>query len=199
MTFAIDINDVIRAFTKNFAKVYQKEYDRTFNENDIEITTNDLSKVFPFDSIAEYRRFVYQDYPFELFGKCDTIDSSVAAAFNMWLEELKNIDADEDMNVMIVSTMEYGLTIQSTFFFLSKMGCRVRECYFPVDSATIWDRCDVLITANPKLIESKPENKTVVKINADYNKNISGDYEFNKAADFFSDINNTLTFIKSDE
>ena len=54
MTIAIDINDVIRAFTKNFAKVYQKEYDRTFNEKEIEITTNDLSKVFPFDSKAEY-------------------------------------------------------------------------------------------------------------------------------------------------
>ena len=37
MTIAIDINDVIRAFTKNFAKIYQKEYDRTFE--DIEITT----------------------------------------------------------------------------------------------------------------------------------------------------------------
>ena len=196
MTIAIDINDVIRAFTKNFAKVYQKEYDRTFNEKEIEITTNDLSKVFPFDSKAEYKRFVYQDYPFELFGKCDTIDASVGASLNMWLENLKNIDIDDDVNVIIVSPMEYGLTIQSTYFFLSKFGCRVRECFFPVDSSNIWDRCDILVTANPKLLEEKPENKKTVKNTTDYNIDTVSDVTFEKASEFFSDINNILALIK---
>lgn len=193
MTIAIDINDVIRAFTKNFAKIYQKEYDRTFE--DIEITTNDLSKVFPFDSLAEYRRFVYQDYPFELFGKCDTVNPSIATTFNNWLEGLKNIDDDEEINVIIVSPMEYGLTIQSTYFFLSKIGCRARETYFPIDSMTIWDRCDLLITANPKLISEKPLTKKVIKIEADYNKSLNGDDNFETANEFFDDINHTLKFL----
>lgn len=198
MTIAIDINDVIRAYTKNFAKIYQKEYDRTFGENEIEITTNDLSKVFPFDSVSEYRRFVYQDYPFELYGKCDAVDNMVGVSLNNWMENIKNLDIDENINVIIVSPMEYGLTIQGTYFFLSKIGCRVREVYFPIDSATIWDRCDVLVTANPKLISEKPIDKKVVKIKADYNTTLSGDDNFDKAADFFGEIDNTLKFLNKE-
>ena len=192
MVIAIDLNDVIRAYTANFAKVYQKEYDRTFDEGTVKVTTNDLSKVFPFDSEAEYRRFVYQDYPYELFGKCDTTDKMVASSFNQWMESLKNYENGENVNVIVVSPMEYGLTIQSTYFFLSKIGCKVREVYFPVDSATIWDRCDVLVTANPKLLKNKPENKVAVKITTDYNVDIEADDTYVNACEFFSDTNNAL-------
>jgi hypothetical protein len=89
------------------------------------------------------------------------------------------------------------LTIQSTYFFLSKIGCRVRECYFPTDSLTIWDKCDILITASPKLIEHKPEDKKVIKIEADYNKELNGDDVYKDVCEFFSDINNTLKYTKN--
>ena len=194
MKIAIDLNDVIRAYTRNFAEVYKKEYNRGFDEATINITTNDLSKVFPFDSEAEYKRFVYQDYPYEIFGKCDTVNKMTAVHLNSWLDMLKNYEETENTEVIIVSPMEYGLTIQSTYFFLSKIGCRVRECYFPTDSLTIWDKCDVLITANPKLIKNKPENKNVVKIEADYNKELTVDDAFSDVCEFFSDINNTLKY-----
>jgi hypothetical protein len=195
MVVAIDLNDVVRAYTRNFAKVYQKEYDRTFDNGDLEITTNDLSKVFPFDSEAEYKRFVYQDYPYELFGKCETVDKMTSTFMNTWIEQLKNHDIEENIDVLIVSPMEYGLTIQSTYFFLSKIGCKVREVYFPTDSLTIWDRCDVLVTANPKLLNNKPEGKKVVKITADYNHDCEADDTYTSACEFFEDTNNTLKFI----
>lgn len=196
MVVAIDLNDVIRAYTRNFAEVYKKEYNRAFDESSLEITTNNLGKVFPFDSETEYRRFVYQDYPYELFGKCDTVDKMTSVCLNSWLESLKNYDDEEKIDVMIVSPMEYGLTIQSTYFFLSKIGCRVRECYFPTDSLTIWDKCDILVTANPKLIENKPEDKTVIKITADYNKELNGDDTYDNVCSFFSDANNILKYVK---
>lgn len=194
MVVAIDLNDVIRAYTRNFAKVYHKEYNRAFNDGDIEITTNDLGKVFPFDTESEYKRFVYQDYPFELFGKCDCVDSLTSTLMNTWMEDIKNYDMEEEISVIIVSPMEYGLTIQSTYFFLSKIGCKVREVYFPTDSLTIWDRCDILVTANPKLLNNKPENKKSIKITADYNKECEADDTYTSACDFFSDTNNTLKF-----
>ena len=195
MKIAIDLNDVIRAYTKNFAKVYKREYNREIDEDNLEVTTNDLSKVFHFDSDAEYRRFVYEDFPFEIFGKCETINKQTATYFNKWMEELKNLDVDEEINVMIVSTMEYGLTIQSTYFFLSKIGCRVREIYLPTDSTTIWDRCDLLVTANPKLLKNKPEDKKVIKIETDYNRDIEGDESYGDVCDFFMDANKVLNYI----
>ena len=196
MKVAFDLNDVIRDFTRNFAKIYQREYNREINIDEIEVTTNDMSKVFPFDSKAEYTRFVYNDYPYELFGKCDTVESWSPAILNNWMEELKNYEEGEDVDVMIVSPMEYGLTIQSTYFFLSKIACRVREVYFPVNSETIWEKCDVLVTANPKLLDTKPEDKVAIKINVDYNKNSECTESYDNVSEFLVDVNNLLKLRK---
>lgn len=198
MVIAIDLNDVIRAYTRNFAKVYQKEYNRAFDESELEITTNDLSEIFPFDSKEEYKRFTYQDYPYELYGKCETVDKTTSTFLNKWLEDIKNFDIDEEVEVMIVSPMEYGLTIQSTYFFLSKIGCRVRNVYFPTDSSTIWNKCDVLITANPRLLENKPEDKKTIKIVTDYNKENTADFTYDNVVDFFSEPNNTLNLMQNE-
>lgn len=190
MKIAIDLNDVLRAYTKNFAKIYKREYDHTFDETTLSITTNDMSKVFPFASKTEYNRFVYQDYPFELFGSCEPISKEISANLTNWVRHLKDIDTEEPIDVMIVSTMEYDLSIQSTYFFLSKLGCKIRETYFPTDSLTIWDKCDILITANPKLLNAKPEGKVSVKINADYNTECESDEVYDEISEYFSDINN---------
>ena len=198
MVIAIDLNDVIRAYTRNFAKVYQKEYNRAFDESELEITTNDLSEIFPFDSKEEYKRFTYQDYPYELYGKCETVNKTTSTFLNKWLEDIKNFDIDEEVEVMIVSPMEYGLTIQSTYFFLSKIGCRVRNVYFPTDSSTIWNKCDVLITANPRLLENKPEDKKTIKIVTDYNKENTADFTYDNVVDFFSEPNNTLNLMQNE-
>jgi hypothetical protein len=63
-------------------------------------------------------------------------------------------------------------------FFLSKTGCKIENIRFVTDYAKKWDGIDVLITANPKALESKPEGKISIKVNASYNKkNVSADYE----------------------
>lgn len=199
MKIAIDLNDVLRAYTRNFAKVFKQEYDHTFDSDTIEITTNNLEQVFPFENKTEYNRFVYQDYPFELFGKCDAMTKETPASLTLWVNKLKDIDTEEPIDVIIVSPMEYGLSIQSSYFFLSKLGCKVREVYFPTDSLTIWDKCDVLITANPKLLDNKPEGKVSIKIVADYNINNVADETFTTICDFFSDLNNVEKYLKKDE
>lgn len=199
MKIAIDLNDVLRAYTRNFAKVFKQEYDHTFDSDTIEITTNNLEKVFPFENKTEYNRFVYQDYPFELFGKCDAMSKETPAALTLWVNKIKDIDTEEPIDIMIVSAMEYGLSIQSSYFFLSKLGCKVREVYFPTDSLTIWDKCDVLVTANPKLLENKPEGKISIKITADYNTENVADETFATVCDFFADLNNVEKYLKKNE
>ena len=62
----------------------------------------------------------------------------------------------------------------------------------------VWLDADVLITANPNALNSKPENKVSVKINTPYNKDIIADYEIDSILEFINDSelrNKILTII----
>ena len=130
MKLAIDLNDVIRDYSRNFVKYFKKGINHAFDEDDVEFYTNDMKILLPFKSEEQYRRFVYEDYPFELYGKCPAVEKNLPRDLNEWIEFTL---PDEDVEVMFVSPMECDLTIQSTFSFLAKIGSRVREVYFPVD------------------------------------------------------------------
>ena len=169
MKIAIDLNDVVRDFSNNFVKYYIEGYDHKFDLTDFEFWSNDLRAVFPFTSDNSYYNFVYNDYAFELFGKCGVCTRKLESELNDWTEKtIKELDTDEDIETMFVSTKEYGLSIGNTYFFLSKLGTKIREVYFPKDSITIWDKCDALITANPDLLITKPKGKISIKIKSEY-------------------------------
>lgn len=180
---AIDLNDVIRSYTSQFASQYKKDIDPHFDINNVNIESNDLTQTFPFDSEEEYQDFVYTDHPYELFGCAEPMARQLQFRFHEWLgNDLRNIvDEDDNPNepdVMLVSPFEINLTIQASLYFLHKIASRVREYYFPKDSLTIWDRCDILITANPWLLDNKPEGKVSIKIKSSYNTESEADYEF---------------------
>ena len=192
MKIAIDLNDVVRDFSNNFVRYYIEGYDHKFDLTDFEFWSNDLSAVFPFKSQRSYHNFIYNDYAFELFGKCGVCTRKLETELNDWTEKtIKDLDTDEPIEVMFVSPMEYGLSIGNTYFFLSKIGTKVREVYMPTDSETIWDKCDVLITANPRLLETKPEDKVSIKIKFDYNKETEADYTFKDLSTFLVNPENT--------
>lgn len=184
MKLAIDLNDVIRDYSRNFVKYFKKGINHAFDEESVDFYTNDMEILLPFTSSEQYRRFVYEDYPFELYSKCPIVDRNLGRDLNEWIEfEL----SDEDIDVMIVSPMECDLTIQSTYSFLAKIGSRVREVYFPIDSATVWDKCDVLISANPRFFNNKKDGKKIIKINKDYNKECIADFNYNSLLEVIQD------------
>lgn len=185
---AIDLNDVIRSYTSQFASQYKKDIDPHFDIDNVEIDTNNLMDVFPFDSDEDYQDFVYSDHPYELFGCAEPMTRQLQFRFHEWLgNDLRNIvDENGEPNepdIMIVSPFEINLTIQASLYFLHKIASRVREYYFPKDSLTIWDKCDILITANPWLLDNKPEGKTSIKIKSSYNSDSKSDYEFDSFMD----------------
>jgi hypothetical protein len=184
MKLAIDLNDVIRDYSRNFVKYFKKGINHSFNEDEVEFYTNDMQQLLPFSSDEQYRRFVYEDYPFELYSKCPAVEQNLPRDLNEWLEF--DLPGD-DVDVMFVSPMECDLTIQSTYSFLAKIGSRVREVYFPIDSTTVWDKCDVLITANPRFFSNKKDGKILVKVNKDYNKELKGDLEYDNLTDIIKD------------
>ena len=193
MTIAIDLNDVLRDYTGQFKKVYQKHIDNSFEIEDENITSSHLNEIFPFNNEEEYNKFVYIDYPYEIFGRAEAVDQMLPYRFNDWLQNtLRDVDADKIPNVMIVSPMEANLTIQASMAFLAKFPSRVREIYFPIDSSTVWDRCDILITANPLFLNNVPEDKIAIKINMPYNKDIECKYSFDKMMDIIQDKEDTI-------
>ena len=188
MKIAIDLNDVVRDFTYNFIMNYIKGYNHQYEPDELTEWTNDMQNLLPFKTERAYEKFVYEDFSFELFGKCPTCTKKLTEQLNEWTEQtLKDIDTDEPIEVMFVSTMEYGASIGNTYFFLSKLGTKIREVYMPKDSSTIWDKCDALITANPTLLENKPEGKTAIRIEKEYNANSKYDYTYATLSLFLTD------------
>lgn len=196
MRIAIDLNDVVRDYSNNFVRHYIEGYDHKFDLTDFEFWSHNMSEVFPFKSDNAYYNFIYNDYAFELYGKCDVCTRRLETELNDWTEKvLKDIDIDEPIDVIFVSTKEFGLSIGNTYFFLSKIGTKVREVYFPTDSLTVWEKCDVLITANPDLLNNKPDGKISVKIKAEYNKDSNADFTFKDLSTFLTNVENTEKII----
>lgn len=196
---AIDINEVLRDYIGQFLKMYKKTINPSFELDYEDINDFNLLNVFPFidfngnlDKVL-FDKFVYEDCAFELYGRANAMDRMLPAQFNLWTQNtMRNFDDEKIPEIILFSPFEMNLSIQSTLSFLSRFGIRVREIHFPIDSITMWDKCDIMITANPNLLEWKPEGKISFKIKAPYNKEAKGTYEFKSMLDLIQDDKKTL-------
>lgn len=185
MKIAITLDDVIRNKTKQILKIYKKYLDPDFDTEAVDLTTNNFQQILGFDSKQEYQKFLYDDYVFEIFAEAEPVEKMLDKKLNLWLLSLG--EEDESIDVILTNPFEFNASIGFTYFFLSKIATRIRETFFPLDSSTIWDRCDVLVTAEPKLIKEKPEGKIVIKIETDYNKDLDTDYTYKSLSDLIED------------
>jgi 5'(3')-deoxyribonucleotidase len=183
-TIAISVNEVLRDFIGQLTYTYDKYVDKTeIKEGDV--TSLDLIKFFPFKDINELNTFLYLEAPLEIFGHADQMSDGLMTHFNNFLMDMKD---DGEYNVKIVSR-EINKSIPSTYFFLSKIGCRAENIQFVQDAIKEWDGCDILITANPDALNNKPTGKISIKINSSYNKDVKADYELDSILEFIRDEN----------
>lgn len=190
---AIDLNDVVRAYSTQFIVCYQKLINPHFEIEDSELVSFDFSEIFPFATKEDYNNFKYADAAFELHARAEMTDNRLQGLLTDWTDKiLKNLDTDEDPEVFYFSPFELGATISGTLSFLSGHGLRAREFYFPVNSMSIYDKCDIMITANPNLIENCPEDKVVIKIERPYNKEVETKYSFSNLFEAIKDENETI-------
>ena len=75
----------------------------------------------------------------------------------------------------IIISKEHGRSIPSTLFFLSKIVCEVPNIKFVSTFEEYWECVDVLVCADPRIMEHKPDDKLLIKINKNYNKQYKGD------------------------
>lgn len=202
MVIGVELNDVLRNYRAHFLEVYNKFIDATYEPDEESRETFDLGQAFPFITDDEYRTFRYVDYAYELNARASECTPSLNTKFLKWTStDLMDVDRDKVPELMVFSALEANLTIQATIAYLSTSLCRARTIYFPVDSTKIWDKCDIVITANPNILEAKPEGKISIKIEQEYNKEAEADYTFENMAAVIDDPERTIIKIleKDDE
>jgi len=183
MKIGISLNEVLRDFIGQFAYTYEKYIGETIDFKEDPVTDFDLIKHFKFSSIDEMNQFIYSEAALEIFGHADQLHDNIMNQFNMFLMDIK----DEEEHEIIIVSREAVKSIPSTYFFLSKLGCRADKISFVQNNEDEWNDVDMLITANPKALEAKPEGKISLKINSSYNTNAKADFELDSIIEFMKD------------
>lgn len=197
----IEINGVLRDTIGKFTQVYEKhmieesddgnktyEIDLSGNteENTVEnnfeykiineVISLELMSHFAFKDSDELYSFMYEDFVMQIFGHAGSTETFTFNELNDFY-----INFRDDYEIIIVSD-EMGRSKPASLFFLSKFGCLVENIKFYSNSTlqNMWDGLDILVSANPKLIENAPKNKTIVKYETPYNKNVKCEYEIDE-------------------
>lgn len=169
----ITLNEVLRDFLGQLEYTYEK-YIGPIELDEDSVKTLDLLDYFEFKDKTQLNKFLYQEASLEIFGHADQIEDNIMNDFN---EFIMDIEDEEEHEIEIVSR-EFDKSIPATYFFLSKLACRVKNIRFVKNYEEFWDGVDILITANPIALESKPDGKTSIKIESSYNKNSKSDFTF---------------------
>jgi hypothetical protein len=193
MRIGIEINGVLRDTIGKLEQVYQKYFidkwegfdEQEFKyEMSLPVTSLNLKEHFKFKNDEEFFSFLYEENAMEIFGHAGSTETFTFNNFNNIYLDLRN-----EHDIIVVSD-EIGKSKPSTLFFLSKFGCLTEEIKFYSNSTinSMWDRIDVLLTANPDLLLNHPENVRVIKFNTEYNKNI----EYSDSIDTLKEFSDKL-------
>ena len=199
MTICIDINEVLRDHLRAFIKQYNKVVNPDFDIDYEDIDDFNLINIFPFYdedgniNPSAFNSFRFEDCAFEIYSRADLMERDLPALLNLWINgTLRNFDEDKNPEIILFSPFEMNLSIPSTLGFLARIGMRFRNIEFPIDSTKMWDKADIMITANPNLLALTPEGKYSFKINAPYNKDAKGTFEFDSLSELIKDNNKTI-------
>lgn len=192
---AISVNEVLRDFLTQFIYTYDKYIEPT-ELNATDITNFNLIEHFNFSDKNKLNSFLYLESPLEIFGHADQMNDGLMNHFNNLLMMIKD-DGDHQIEI---TSREIDKSIPSTYFFLSKTGCKIDNIRFVQNDSDEWGNSDILITANPIALENKPSGRISVKVKAPYNENVSADFEIDSILDFIKNeelrnkiLNTTIT------
>lgn len=177
----ITLNEVTRDFVGRLKYIYAKYYG--VDLTDTVIDDFDLTKFFKFESEQKFNEFLYVDAPMEIFAHAGELEKNLITKLNSFMADIEDYEECE----FYILSREGHKARPSTLFFLSKFGFTGSNIKFYTDTLKMWDDVDVLITANPKALDGKPNNKKSVKINSSYNKNSNSDFEFDSILNIVDD------------
>lgn len=191
MNIGIEINHVVRDINSQILKYFIKDIQRDFDEDSVDLKRTDFINQIPFKDEKAKNDFLFIDYPYEVFGCASTTHMHLPVLVNDWADQLHDLSNGDDFTISYFSLGEKGLSIQSTFFFLSKTASRIRDVFFPTSIDGLWDRYDVIITTNADIVKKKPKGKVavVIKLNDNNNAVKKADLVYDWLADAVLDLN----------
>jgi len=183
----IELNGVVRNVNKQILKYYQKDINPSLDLDETD-EKDDVFKYAKFESLTDKNDFIYIDYPYEIFGCAKTMSKDLPMLMNNWLSELTNYE-DDYVEISFFSLDEEALTIQSSYFFLSKIGTRVRQIVFPKNVDDIKETYDVIISANKNVLDFFENNDDtyVVQISNKTNEKCKSNKKYDSLDDVIKD------------
>lgn len=189
MKIGITLNEVIRNYNEQLQLVYEKYNVGDSKILDIEELTNldDLEKIFPVEredcGAKTLSELMYTSAAYEISGGAKETDPHFSEIFN---EFVFDFYIHKNNSISFISK-EFNRSINATLFFLSKTNYNVREIDIPENYKNIWEKYDVIITADPTIIETKPTNKILYKIKTPYNSHLTCENEFDSISSVFKE------------
>lgn len=185
MRIAIELNHVVRNINRQILKYYQKDFDHSLDIDEID-DKDDVFKHVKFKK-SEKRDFLYVDYPYEVFGCAKACEKNLPSKINKWLYDLTNYE-DDKIDVFYYSLGEDALTIQSSYFFLSKIGTRVRKVLFPIKDEDVLECADVIVSADNIILDKAKNDYGLYTIHIKTNFNGCKKCDFDAEYDTLSDM-----------
>jgi hypothetical protein len=187
MEVFVSIDGVLRNTLQKFDYHYKdyfintdSETEETFDYSVTEpVLNDDVLNSYKFQSHEEFVKFLYFDFPIEIYGHAGLSYNQAATELNTLIFE------NPDIKFTIIGLGEKGKAKPSTLFFLSRNGimCDAVKFSSMEEIKTLWKSCDLWITDDKRVIKSCPKNKTAVKFNTAFNNHFTNRLEINKLSE----------------
>jgi hypothetical protein len=188
MEVFISIDGVLRNTIQKFDYHYKDYFlnTETTEEETFEYGINgsptsieNLLNSYRFQSIDEFNKFLYLDFPIEIYGHAGLSYNQASTDFNRLVFE------NPDINFTIVGLSEKGKAKPSSLFFLSKNGIICNNILFsnPNQIKELWKKCDLWVTDDINVINNRPKNKRVIKYVTYYNNDFTFYPQINKLSE----------------
>jgi hypothetical protein len=175
-------NDALVQMNDNFEYVPESEIGDAEEESlkklvadkiTLPVDTFDLLNHYHFETREKFEEFL-EEYSFEIFGMSQAFPRAMDT-----VNKLQSFGEQTGLFETVLFSKDKRSSRISTYHFLAKAGCKVGCLRFVDEHVGKWDYCDALIDDCPYVFESKPQGKTSIKINREYNVYSDADYSFN--------------------
>ena len=180
MKIGITVNGVLRDTLYKIIKVHNLYNGTELKIDDIE-TTN-LLEYFDFETEKEFFDWLYVECPMEIFGNSPSTSDNVFNDLNKFYKDFR------DEHKITIYSEEIEKSKAATLFFLAKYGCLVDNVsFFGLKSiyTDLWDDVDLLITSDITLLETKPKDKTTIKVETKFNDEVDSDFTIDGLSSIF--------------
>lgn len=128
---------------------------------DEKIALDGETKLSPEEALKEF----IESKPFQIYAHAEEYDGACDAVNRIQAYGLNN-----KLYKTVFITKLSSPAIPATFHFLAKNASRIRNLVFVDDESEKWEHCDILIDCVPEAIQSKPDDKTIIKIKHPFNQ-----------------------------